>query len=73
MLLTRFVIRCCAADGTPAQVRLALPPGSPELAADQWVEVVMSYRGTDVPDPYAPSFVAESVRTVGAPEDPYEV
>lgn len=72
VLLTRFVIRCCAADGTPAQVRLALPPGTPDPPADQWLEVVMSYEGTGAPDPSAPGFVAESLRAVEEPDDPYE-
>ena len=72
VLLTRFVIRCCAADGTPAQVRLALPPGTPELAADQWLEVVMTLEAARGPEDTAPAFVAESVRPVDVPDDPYE-
>ena len=72
VLLTRFVIRCCAADGTPAQVRLTLPPGTPELPADQWLEVVMTLEAPRGPQDTAPAFVAQSVRPVDAPDDPYE-
>ncbi len=72
VLLTRFVIRCCAADGTPAQIDLDLPPGTPALPADQWVEVVMTYDGDGATASGPPRFVAESVRPVGVPDDPYE-
>lgn len=71
VLLTRFVIRCCAADGTPAQVDVALPPGAAAPAADQWLEVVMTYAG-DGPREAAPRSTAESARPVPPPADPYE-
>lgn len=68
-LLTRFVIRCCAADGTPAQLDVALPAGTPDLTADAWVEVVATYEaGGDGP----PRFSAASARQVQEPDDPYE-
>jgi uncharacterized repeat protein (TIGR03943 family) len=72
VLLTRFVIRCCAADGTPAQVDLALPPGGPALAADQWVEVVMTPADDTARAGGVARFTAESVRVVDPPDDPYE-
>ena len=72
VLLTRFVIRCCAADGTPAQIDLDLPPGTPAPPADQWVEVVMTYDGDGATASGPPRFVAESVRPVPVPDDPYE-
>lgn len=71
VLLTRFVIRCCAADGTPAQVELAMPPAAGPLPDDTWVEVVAGFQGATDGEP--PRFVAESVRQVGPPDDPYEV
>jgi uncharacterized repeat protein (TIGR03943 family) len=72
VLLTRFVIRCCAADGTPAQLDVTLPPGTPPLPADAWLEAVVRYDGPG-PDGSGPArFTADSVREVAPPADPYE-
>lgn len=73
VLLTRFVIACCAADGTPAQVDLQLPQGQPTPARDTWLEVVATHDTTTPGEPDRPRFTATSVREIPAPEDPYEL
>jgi uncharacterized repeat protein (TIGR03943 family) len=74
-LLTRFMLRCCAADAVPLQVAVRGLPGPPP-AADTWVEVV----GVWKPDPLQPDGVdsrppeltARQVRRAARPADPYE-
>ncbi len=68
--LTRFVIACCAADGTPAQIDLALPSDQPAPARDSWIEVVAEYdrAGSD-----RPRFTLTQLREVAPPNDPYEL
>lgn len=73
VLLTRFVIACCAADGTPAQVDLALPPGDPVPERDSWVEVTATYDAGNPGAPDQPRFTASTVTPIAAPEDPYEI
>jgi uncharacterized repeat protein (TIGR03943 family) len=73
VLLTRFVIACCAADGTPAQVDLELPPGEPIPERDAWVEVVATYESDNPGAPDRPRFTASSITPIATPEDPYEI
>lgn len=73
VFLTRFVIACCAADGTPVQVELVLPSGQPVPARDVWVEVVAQHDGTPPGQSGRLRFLVSGLREVGAPEDPYEV
>ncbi|MDT3444103.1 TIGR03943 family putative permease subunit, partial [Pseudofrankia sp. BMG5.37] len=40
LTLTRFVIRCCAADAEPAAVNLTLPPGVETPAENAWITVL---------------------------------
>jgi uncharacterized repeat protein (TIGR03943 family) len=72
-LLTRFVIACCAGDGTPIQVAVRGPGDAAAPPADTWLEV----EGTWQPDPSGdepdiPVLAAQSLREVPQPADPYE-
>ena len=74
-LLTRFVVSCCAADGSPAQVAVHGVPD--ELADDTWVEVDLVWRPpaqpySDTPGPDVVEADASLVLVSEAPEDPYE-
>jgi len=69
VLLTRFSVRCCAADAIPSQVALALPPGT-EVPEGEWVDVVASWDG---PVPGTARLTAQSVSPVPEPDDPYEL
>lgn len=73
--LTRFVLSCCAADGTA--INIAVLTDQPAPATDQWVEVVGRWRNRDghlIGEPTAepPILEAESVIAVPAPDQPYE-
>ncbi|MDH3292943.1 MAG: TIGR03943 family protein [Acidimicrobiia bacterium] len=74
-LLTRFVVSCCAADGSPAQVTVH---GSPQqLADDTWVEVDLIWRPpaqpySETPGPIVVEADASRVVVSEMPDDPYE-
>jgi uncharacterized repeat protein (TIGR03943 family) len=74
-LLTRFVVGCCAADAAPVQVAVVddAVPRSP----DAWLEVTGTFRPRpagegDVFVESVPFLVADGVRSVGQPAEPYE-
>jgi uncharacterized repeat protein (TIGR03943 family) len=65
-MLTRYIVTCCVADATVAQVRVVnVPPGA--FAANQWVDV----RGAIYPLGREVIVNATSVDTVPRPEHPY--
>jgi uncharacterized repeat protein (TIGR03943 family) len=74
-LLTRFLVSCCAADGQAISVEIR-DDGQPRTA-DTWLEVEGHWEpraghepGTLSTEP--PVLVAESVRPIEAPTQPYE-
>jgi uncharacterized repeat protein (TIGR03943 family) len=65
-MLTRYIVTCCVADATIAQVRVVnVPPGT--FATDQWVEV----QGAIYPLGREVIVNATSVERVPRPEHPY--
>lgn len=65
-MLTRYIVTCCVADATIAQVRVVnVPPGA--FAANQWVDV----RGAIYPLGREVILNASSVASVPRPEHPY--
>jgi uncharacterized repeat protein (TIGR03943 family) len=66
--LARYQIACCAADATPAVVRVVGTSGAPPRN-DQWVTVTGTYRRS-VDD--MPTLAATTVAEIDAPNDPYE-
>jgi putative membrane protein len=65
-LLTRFIVTCCTADATIAQVRVVgAPPGAFE--PDQWVKV----EGRIYPIGREVLMAAEHVEAIPAPDVPY--
>lgn len=73
--LTRFVISCCAADGTVVQVELRadveLPEETTWISAVGELDTVETGR-TDEQD-LLPVFVVSSYSEIDEPEEPYEV
>jgi uncharacterized repeat protein (TIGR03943 family) len=67
LLLTRFVLTCCAADAYAVQVAVA---GAPVFADDTWIEVTGRLSGASAGP--AASIEAGSVRQIGRPANPYE-
>ena len=66
MFVTRYIVTCCVADATVAQVRVVdVPPGA--FANDQWVEV----RGAMYPLGREVIVLAETIESVSRPSRPY--
>jgi uncharacterized repeat protein (TIGR03943 family) len=66
LLLTRYIVTCCVADATVAQVRVVnVPPGA--YAANTWVDV----KGAIYPIGREVIVNASSVSVVPRPEHPY--
>lgn len=70
--LTRFVVGCCAADGTPLQV--LVKTSHPLLPADTWVEVVAAWDGSFAESGASrlPVMEEHSSRQIDEPDQPYE-
>jgi uncharacterized repeat protein (TIGR03943 family) len=66
LLLTRFGVRCCAADAFPYQVAVTTDE---TLADDTWVEVVGTITAVQGP---LPVLQPTRLTKVDEPEDPYE-
>ncbi len=71
LLLTRFVIRCCAADAEPAAVNLTLPDGVDAPAENTWITVLARWDGAQ-PGQGRPGLVAQFLQIIPTPADPYE-
>jgi uncharacterized repeat protein (TIGR03943 family) len=74
-LLTRFAISCCAADATA--LRVAIRGDRVDRAPDTWLEVEGRWQQRTSDDPNQPAsdtaiLLAESVRTIKQPSEPYE-
>lgn len=66
LLLTRFIVTCCVADATTAQVRVVnVPPG--RYAEGDWLEVT----GRIYPIAREVVVAAEGVTPIAAPDSPY--
>lgn len=69
---TRFVVGCCAADGTPIQLLVRTDRPIPD--ADTWLQAVVTWTGEVVEDGQVrlPVMRLESAQEVEQPEQPYE-
>ncbi|MFN8443908.1 MAG: TIGR03943 family protein [Caldilineaceae bacterium] len=69
-MATRFVISCCVADSNPAGI-VVEGAQTHELPADQWVEVQGVFQPGKLDGQTIPVLVAQSIRKVPVPEQPY--
>ena len=66
LLLTRFIVTCCVADATTAQVRVVnVPPGA--FADGDWLEIT----GRIYPIAREVVVAADGVTSIPAPDSPY--
>lgn len=66
LILTRYIITCCAADATVARVRVVgVPPGS--FAEDDWLQVT----GRVYPVGRDVLVASDSIEEIPVPDDPY--
>jgi uncharacterized repeat protein (TIGR03943 family) len=77
LMLTRFALSCCAADGVAVKVRLVDFPG-PTPSADTWFEVEGEFlepdrlEGAPITTRPAPMKVVGTPRRISEPKQPYE-
>jgi uncharacterized repeat protein (TIGR03943 family) len=74
LLLTRFILSCCAADGIPIQVRITGLPG-PVPPPDTWLAVEGTWQPDAEPDradAETATLVATTIRQIPQPANPYE-
>ncbi len=69
--LTRIVLSCCAADGTPIKIEVR---GAESLPADTWVEVTGTWipTGQEPSESVIPVISAQTVRKISPPKQTYE-
>jgi uncharacterized repeat protein (TIGR03943 family) len=65
-LLTRYIVTCCVADATVAQVRVVDAP-SGSIAKDEWVRVT----GSVYPLGREVLVAADTIEQIPVPDDPY--
>jgi uncharacterized repeat protein (TIGR03943 family) len=66
ILLTRYIVTCCVADATVAQVRIVgLPPGN--YPTDEWLQVT----GAVYPVGREVLVAADTVQQIPVPSEPY--
>ena len=65
-MLTRYIVTCCVADATVAQVRIVgLPPGN--YPTDEWLQVT----GAVYPVGREVLVAADTVQQIPVPSEPY--
>lgn len=69
-LVTRFVVRCCAADGLAVSLPIRHPE-APNLPPDAWVRVDGVVRLAEIDGVARPYADADRLAIVAAPEAPY--
>jgi uncharacterized repeat protein (TIGR03943 family) len=69
-MLARYVLNCCTADAGGVGMRVAWTNGQ-DLPNDQWVRVTGTVRTIEIDGIVHPLLVAQSVRVIAVPDQPY--
>ncbi|HMQ56069.1 MAG TPA: TIGR03943 family protein [Anaerolineae bacterium] len=69
-MVSRFVLSCCAADAAPLGMVVHWPD-SPQLEADQWVEVSGIFEPGEFSGEPMPLILADTVTPIEIPSQPY--
>ena len=72
LLLSRFVITCCAADAYPVGLPVKLTPNSQVYPADTWLEVEGQMTTANLGGKRQLTIQASSMKQVSEPQNPYE-
>lgn len=70
-MVSRFTLSCCVADALAIGLVVQLPPDSPELELDTWVEVEGVFQEADFNDSVIPILYATNIKPVNQPDQPY--
>ncbi|MBW4664447.1 MAG: TIGR03943 family protein [Chroococcus sp. CMT-3BRIN-NPC107] len=72
LLLSRFVITCCAADAYPVGLLVKLPSNNQVYAQDSWLEVEGEMITQDLQNKRQLTIRASSLKPIPEPQNPYE-
>ncbi|MDY6939864.1 MAG: TIGR03943 family protein [Cyanobacteriota bacterium] len=72
LVISRFVITCCAADAYPVGLPVRLPENSQEYPADTWLQIEGQMGVARLLDVRKLAIVAESLTEIPEPENPYD-
>ena len=72
LLLSRFVITCCAADAYPVGLPVKLTQNSPVYPQDNWLEVEGKMITQDLQNKRQLTIQAISLKPIPEPQNPYE-
>lgn len=70
-MISRFIIRCCAADATPVGINVYFPNWIREFKIDDWVEVVGEFTVGTINDLSVPIIKVTEIKTIDKPSNPY--
>lgn len=71
LVISRFVITCCAADAYPIGLSVKLPPNSPEYPADTWLSLQGKMITEKLTDRRQLVIQASQIETIPEPKNPY--
>jgi uncharacterized repeat protein (TIGR03943 family) len=71
LLLSRFVITCCAVDAYPVGIPVKLPVGNKIYPTDSWLEVEGKMEPEVVSGKRQLVLLSQSIKTIPTPSDPY--
>jgi uncharacterized repeat protein (TIGR03943 family) len=71
-LLTRYRISCCAADATPMQLVVHVPPGTKVPPRSRWVEATVRLERVQPRHQDLTHVEATELRRIGTPSHPYD-
>jgi uncharacterized repeat protein (TIGR03943 family) len=72
LLISRFVITCCAADVYPVSLPVRLPQGRTAYKPDTWLEVEGQMTTEELAGKRQLAIAAESLKPIPEPKNPYD-
>jgi uncharacterized repeat protein (TIGR03943 family) len=72
VMISRFVLTCCAADAYPVGLPVLLPPGTPRPAPDTWLEVAGTMETATLDGRRQLTIGSATLTEIPQPRTPYE-
>ncbi|WP_017306478.1 TIGR03943 family putative permease subunit [Spirulina subsalsa] len=72
ILISRFVITCCAVDAYPVGLPVKLPPGTPRYEQDIWLEIQGEMTTETFGEQRQLVIAAKNTQQIPTPSNPYE-
>lgn len=72
LLISRFIITCCAADVYPVGLPVKLPKNRDAYKPDSWLEIAGEMTTETLAGKRQLTLAAESIKSIDEPKDPYD-